>query len=782
MTDVHSPFTMHAKKTRDPKMIGLWKVGRTLGKGFSGHVRIARHSKTGQYAAIKIISKGSLGSRVSLNRLADEVEHNLLAVEREIVVMKLIDHPNIMKLYDVWETSTSLYLILEYVQGGELFDYLCNKGRRPTEEVVGYFQQIICAVDYCHRFNIAHRDLKLENILIDHDSNIKVADFGMATWQDNSRGKLLRTSCGSPHYAAPEIISGKPYDGSISDIWSCGIILYALLAAKLPFDDDDCPALLRKISIGRFDMPQDISPQAQDLISRMLTINNPAAMPSDPNMTTLAHPIGSRSAIDPDIFANLRTIWHGVPDAELVESLTSSERNWQKGIYHLLVRYRKKYLDIRQEEEEHLAAMLERRKSKQAQRKLRPSESMLPPRDGPPTPRRAKGRDRMPIATSEMSFVHVHLATYDTPGICLSAPSPDRQANANNPFTSSDGINLPALAAPDLEDAKIQVFFQQVANHLNVLQAKTGTASNSDGWEETGSSSGHSPPVLNVDIPYTPIKMRYEGLSSNHGNVTPQPGSPIDRSSPGTRPLTLRRKSRIPRPIITIDTGDKENALPITESDIIHRQSPLARHGMTMADNTHLQLLETPVVRRPSKLKKKRAPTNPPASPMFSEAGSSFNLPSPVCAQRRNWLDNVFKFRQATYSLLSLYDVHTTRSECRRMLMEMDMLVSLEDSEKLGLLKCRSNDVKDASNIMLGLKTVKFRVEMQWPTPQLCHDGYLVSLLFIHEKGPLEVFKAIFHELERTWTLGRHPSRPSSVSSRSTRSSINAAGYLDRQR
>src|SRR6266545_7010167 len=182
-----------------------------------GHVRIARHSKTGQYAAIKIIPKGSLSSRVSLNRLADEVERNLLAVEREIVVMKLIDHPNILKLYDVWETSSSLYLILEYVQGGELFDYLCNEGRRPTHEGLDYFQQIISAVDYCHRFNIAHRDLKLENILIDDESNIKIADFGMAAWQDSSRGKLLRTSCGSPHYAAPEVISGKPYDGRAAD-------------------------------------------------------------------------------------------------------------------------------------------------------------------------------------------------------------------------------------------------------------------------------------------------------------------------------------------------------------------------------------------------------------------------------------------------------------------------------------------------------------------------------------------------------------------------------------
>jgi len=130
-------------------------------------------------------------------------------MEREIVLMKLVDHPNVLKLYDVWETSTSLYLILEYIQGGELFEQLCSEGRRTPPEALHYFQQIICAVDYLHRFNIAHRDLKLENILVDQESNIKVADFGMAAWQDDLKGRLLKTSCGSPHYAAPEVINGE---------------------------------------------------------------------------------------------------------------------------------------------------------------------------------------------------------------------------------------------------------------------------------------------------------------------------------------------------------------------------------------------------------------------------------------------------------------------------------------------------------------------------------------------------------------------------------------------
>ncbi|KAF6761658.1 kinase-like domain-containing protein [Ephemerocybe angulata] len=304
-------------------MIGLWTVGRTIGKGASGRVRIARHSKTGQYAAIKIISKSTLPPN----------DHVQLSVEREIVVMKLINPPE------------------HHEVGGELFDYLCNKGRLPTEEALSYFQQIISAVDYCHRFNIAHRDLKPENILLDEESNIKIADFGMAAWQSNPQDANLRTSCGSPHYAAPEIISGEPYNGASADIWSCGIILHALLVGKLPFDDDDCPTLLQMITRAKFPMPSDIDPRAQDLLRRMLEkdvkkrismaeimkhpffVSRPLKQMDYalPDLDSISQPVSRVSSIDPDVFANLRTLWHGTSDAALIESLTNKERNWQKG-------------------------------------------------------------------------------------------------------------------------------------------------------------------------------------------------------------------------------------------------------------------------------------------------------------------------------------------------------------------------------------------------------------------------------------------------------------------
>jgi hypothetical protein len=320
-----------------------------------------------------------------------------------------------------------------------------------------------------------------------------------------------------------------------------------------------------------------------------------------------------------------------------------------------------------------------------------------------------------------------------------------------------------------LEDAKIQLFFQQIANHLNVIQAKTGTADLRVNTSYSSSAEVLAPSNSKGAIfPSTPVR------SKNHT-------FPVDPND--TKPLSIRRKPRGARPPITIDTNDKENAIPITESDLLHRHSPLTRHGEMMSDNhgnldTHEKPTPHAAFRRPSKLKKKRLSAGP-VSPMFSEAGSSFNFPSPVSSPKRSWLDNVFKFKQATYSLLSRHDVHTTRSECTRLLMEMDLFVSLEDSEKLGLLKCRTRDLKDANSALPGLKAVKFRVEMQWPTPQLCHDGYMVSLLLVQEKGSLEAFKGIYRELERRWTLG-FANRQSSVASL-TPSSINRrAGYLDR--
>ncbi|KAJ7066713.1 kinase-like domain-containing protein [Mycena amicta] len=731
----------------DPKRIGLWKIGRTIGAGSSGRVRIARHAKTGQYAAVKIVSKLHFDSSTSLNHVGDDAEHCQLSLEREIVVMKLIDHPNIMRLYDVWETSTQLYLILEYVQGGELFEYLCKKGRLPTDEALGYFQQIIAAIDYCHQFNIAHRDLKPENILLDEQFKIKIADFGMAAWQTNG---MLQTSCGSPHYAAPEIISAKAYNGFAADIWSCGVILHALLAGKLPFDDEDLRTLLEKVRKGVFNMPQDIDPLAQDLIGRMLTANvqqritmpellaHPFYTSTIPNTTKstvpslerIARPIGSLASIDPDIFANLRTLWHGTPDAQIVESLRNNEQNWQKGVYHLLVEYRNRHFRDCEEEEQFAHA---RKKKKRQPQTLVPTDSdstvvralqqaELPPRDGPPTPRRAA---RHSLSTASPVVPAIKL--------CSATPSPDLSAIE---AMVAQVPNLSPLSVPNLEDPKIQAFFHQIVDHLNALQVTTGLEPQSSASPNPGDVFwDHIPGAP----PSTPAMVRAEGHTAS------------------TRPLSIQKLARPTRPTVDTSAGNKENVeeRPV-DAGVAKKSSLRTANGgrPTPTDGKRVQILEPTHKLRSSKLKKRRVS---PSSPAFSDAGSSFTLPSPSVSSpvslspKRRWLGGLFNLKPITTTLTSLYDVYTTRNECRRVLMGMDVRVVLDDVDGLGVLKCRLEETRDVSGLMGVMKAARFRVEVQ----KLVEDGgrEVVSLRLIHEKGSVETFKEICKRLCRDWEL-----------------------------
>lgn len=161
-------------------------------------------------------------------------------------------------------------MVLEYAEK-ELFEYLVKHGKMPETKARKFFQQIVCAVEYCHRHKIVHRDLKPENLLLDHDLNVKIADFGLSNIMTD--GNFLKTSCGSPNYAAPEVISGKLYAGPEVDVWSCGVILYVLLVGRLPFDDEYIPSLFKKISSGKFATPPWVSQGAKDIIHKMLKVN-----------------------------------------------------------------------------------------------------------------------------------------------------------------------------------------------------------------------------------------------------------------------------------------------------------------------------------------------------------------------------------------------------------------------------------------------------------------------------------------------------------------------------
>ncbi|CAH2351394.1 probable serine/threonine-protein kinase Hsl1p [[Candida] railenensis] len=374
LSQISTNTSTSSKKRKAQNRIGPWKLGRTLGRGSTGRVRLAKNVNTGQLAAVKIVPKSNFkkleNPKYKRSTLMENGKDRLpYGIEREIIIMKLISHPNIMGLYDVWENKNDLYLILEYIEGGELFDYLIKRGKLQEFEAVNYFKQIIHGINYLHQFNICHRDLKPENLLLDFNKNIKIADFGMAALE--VKEKLLETSCGSPHYASPEIVAGKNYHGAPSDIWSCGIILFALLTGHLPFDDENIRKLLLKVQNGKFVMPPDLSWEAKDLISKMLKVNPMDRITIDhilthplltryPEPSTIkgfknhlsatssyinyANPVSnSLDNIDKEILKNLTVLFHNCSEQTIVSKLLSSKSCSEKIFYYLLMKYRNEH-------------------------------------------------------------------------------------------------------------------------------------------------------------------------------------------------------------------------------------------------------------------------------------------------------------------------------------------------------------------------------------------------------------------------------------------------------
>ena len=239
--------------------IGRYQTIKTLGEGSFGKVKLAQNIVTGQKVALKIINRKTLAKSDMQGR-----------VEREISYLKLLRHPHIIKLYDVIKSREEIIMVIEYAEK-ELFDYIVQRGKMPEEEARRFFQQIVAAVEYCHRHKIVHRDLKPENLLLDDHLNVKIADFGLSNIMTD--GNFLKTSCGSPNYAAPEVISGKLYAGPEVDVWSSGVILYVMLCGRLPFDDEFIPALFKKIGNGVYTLPSYLSQGARYLLTKMLEVN-----------------------------------------------------------------------------------------------------------------------------------------------------------------------------------------------------------------------------------------------------------------------------------------------------------------------------------------------------------------------------------------------------------------------------------------------------------------------------------------------------------------------------
>lgn len=246
-------------RTTDEPHIGKYRLLKTIGKGNFAKVKLAKHLPTSKEVAIKIIDKTQLNPG-SLQKLF-----------REVRIMKILDHPNIVKLFQVIETEKTLYLVMEYASGGEVFDYLVAHGRMKEKEARAKFRQIVSAVQYCHQKRIIHRDLKAENLLLDSEMNIKIADFGFSN--EFTPGNKLDTFCGSPPYAAPELFQGKKYDGPEVDVWSLGVILYTLVSGSLPFDGQNLKELRERVLRGKYRIPFYMSTDCENLLKKFLVLN-----------------------------------------------------------------------------------------------------------------------------------------------------------------------------------------------------------------------------------------------------------------------------------------------------------------------------------------------------------------------------------------------------------------------------------------------------------------------------------------------------------------------------
>ncbi|EIW79280.1 Pkinase-domain-containing protein [Coniophora puteana RWD-64-598 SS2] len=783
----HEDFPKLPRKREydDPKMIGLWRIGRTIGQGSSGRVRLARHQKTKQMAAVKIVSKALLVK--AAHSIGDTPEHMMLGVEREIVIMKLIHHPNILRLYDVWETTTDLYLILEYVEGGELFDYLCAKGRLSTYEALGYFHQIISAVHYCHRFNVAHRDLKPENLLMDENKNIKVADFGMAAWQPQG---LLQTACGSPHYAAPEVVMGKPYNGRSSDVWSCGVILYALLVGKLPFDNEDQNLLLEAVKAVRYEMPKGIlNDSARDLISRMLEkdvtkritipeilqhpfylLRPPTAPPADmPPLDEIAKPLSGSEEIDWDVLGNLKTLWNNTPESDILDSLRTDEPNWQKGVYRLLIDYRSRRLeDWDGDEDEELVSPIQKaaprsergpsygmKKTISQASGLGQIPSSLPRRLSPPTPHRVtapsylNGSDALHETISWSPsrgslpplspLPPIILPNPDTPLSEYLAPFPHNlntplspnyhtiiSPHPNTPISSKSNAPLSpnsvssplsTITVPEVQDDKMQVFFQQIVDHLHAMEERT------------------------TPINYSPLGFSPLPLGSPLGTDSSIQAFG-DNKRLGRHVYSSQGSAASGQHVRTRSRGDKENnGLALLGPGAL--KWPSLNPNDSARSPLHVRIIEP----SPRKLRKKRSLDVSAISPALSDG--SFAMTGP----RRHWLANVFKFRPTTHQLLSVHDIQVTRNECRRLLVSLGAHVAVTRPDDNNVLKCRFDELKDPARVMSVLKAVRFRVELHDPPAGQLPPDCQVLLHFIQEKGASTSFQSLFNSLRRIWDM-----------------------------
>ncbi|KAL5702146.1 non-specific serine/threonine protein kinase [Ranunculus cassubicifolius] len=259
----HIPPTPEPPSPKSSDLVlGKYKLGRLLGRGSFAKVFSAQSVNGGPSVAIKIIDKSIL--------LSAGMETQIV---REVAVMHRLNHPNIVRIHEVMATKSKIYLVMEYVRGGDLFTKIARKGRLSEAMAKRYFQQLVTTIQYCHVKGVVHRDIKPQNLLLDQEGNLKVSDFGLAGLQEPVNNGLLQTACGTPAYTAPEVVGRKGYAGPKADAWSCGIILYVFLAGCIPFDDTNLMVMYRKIYKREFEFPPWFSKPVKRIISKLLDPN-----------------------------------------------------------------------------------------------------------------------------------------------------------------------------------------------------------------------------------------------------------------------------------------------------------------------------------------------------------------------------------------------------------------------------------------------------------------------------------------------------------------------------
>ncbi|CAK7263227.1 Serine/threonine-protein kinase [Sporothrix epigloea] len=256
-------------RTTIPTKSGKWILGKVIGAGSMGKVRLATKEDSNEQVACKIIPRGSTDDNHATRADKERADQSKeIRTAREAAIVTLLNHPYICGLRDVVRTNHHWYMLFEYVNGGQMLDYIISHGKLKEKPARKFSRQIASALDYCHRNSIVHRDLKIENILISKTGDIKIIDFGLSNLFA-PRGHL-RTFCGSLYFAAPELLQARAYTGPEVDVWSFGIVLYVLVCGKVPFDDQSIPALHTKIKKGVVDYPNWLSNECKHLLSRML--------------------------------------------------------------------------------------------------------------------------------------------------------------------------------------------------------------------------------------------------------------------------------------------------------------------------------------------------------------------------------------------------------------------------------------------------------------------------------------------------------------------------------